>query len=466
MHVKHLRKVANKILGLKFPNADLQKYFIRKIQNLCKNVLRDCCIELEVSAYDVEGAASSTNHAQYLIHSIENHCPLPPEIKEKYQKVCSLFEESAITNFLSIVPYLVQNIKDIFVDDRMTEVPQNGLRGLPREKLDEFDTSVQSAEKNEEFFKLLSDCSRILELLCLENYDKEPNAEIEKWGESLAVLPMLNYLKPYFQHCGQDVRLHKRLELFSRCLRETIDNRDHFDEFLVHDFSNVLSSLIHFAKIDPSKEVRFELNGSTDLPCSCDPEKVKYDKLENTYSQVFRIKRDPEDELQLHAAARVYKEGEICRKGTFQSTIMLTPQGENALINNCHITDFHEITATKLEDRESENICVIFCSSRKEKLLELLDVLRKELRENEVDLSKSKVTQCPLWMRSYVTSKADARLSLRLVYKWGSEAVVLDSKDFVAFASSSHGQWEGKFKIFDLLMTSAASITSYRLLCS
>ena len=83
MHVKHLRKVANKILGLKFPNADLQKYFIRKIQNLCQNVLRDCCIELEVSAYDVEGAASSTNHAQYLIHSIENHCPLPPEIKEK-----------------------------------------------------------------------------------------------------------------------------------------------------------------------------------------------------------------------------------------------------------------------------------------------------------------------------------------------------------------------------------------------
>ena len=42
MHVKHLRQVANKILGLQFTNADLQKYFIRKIQNICKNVLRDC----------------------------------------------------------------------------------------------------------------------------------------------------------------------------------------------------------------------------------------------------------------------------------------------------------------------------------------------------------------------------------------------------------------------------------------
>ena len=196
MHVKHLRKVANKILGLKFPNADLQKYFIRKIQNLCKTVLRDCCIELEVSAYNVEGAASSTNHAQYLIQSIENHCPLPLEIKEKYQEVCSLFEESAITNFLSIVPYLVQNIKEIFVDHRMTEVPLNGLRGLPAEKLDVLVTSIQSAERNDEFLRLLSNCSKILELLCLENYDKEPNAEIKKWGESLAVLQMLNYLKP------------------------------------------------------------------------------------------------------------------------------------------------------------------------------------------------------------------------------------------------------------------------------
>ena len=445
MHVKHLRKVANKILGLKFPNADLQKYFIRKIQNLCKTVLRDCCIELEVSAYNVEGAASSTNHAQYLIQSIENHCPLPLEIKEKYQEVCSLFEESAITNFLSIVPYLVQNIKEIFVDHRMTEVPLNGLRGLPTEKLDVFVTSIQSAERNDEFLRLLSNCSRILELLCLENYDKEPNAEIKKWGESLAVLQMLNYLKPYFQHCSQDVRLHKRLELFSRCLRENIDDRDRFDQFFVHDFSNVLSSLIHFAKIDPSKEVRFELNGSTDLPYSLALETVKYDKLENTYSQVFRIKRDTKDELQLHATARVYNEGEICTKGTFHSTIMVTSHCEKALLN-CHISHFHDITATKLEDRESGNICVVFCTSRKEKLLELLDVLRKELRENAVDLSKSKVTQCPLWMRSHVTSKEDAVLSLRLVYKSGSEAVVLDSKDFLTFARSSHGQYEGKLK--------------------
>ena len=453
MHIRHLRKVASKILGLQHETTYSQNYFIRKIQNLCKSVFSDCCIELEVTADNVERAASSTNHAQYLIQSIENHCPaLPQDIETKYQEVCSVFEKSTIKTFLIIVPYLIQNIKDIFAGERISEVPQNGLRGLPKETLDHFVSSVRNATGNNGFFELLCDACNLLEKLCLENYDKEPNTEIEKWGESMAMLSLLNYLQPFFQHCCKDIRLYKRLDLFVRYLRKTIADRDYIDELFVYDLSNVLMSLIHFAKIDPSKVVRFELNSSTDLPFSCPRETVRYDRLEKTYSQVFRIKRETEDELQLHATARVYIDGGICRKGAFQLTMMLTPSSEKAL--NGYITRFHDVTVTKLEDKDSGNLRVFFCTARKEKLLELLDVLRKELRENVVDVSRPEVTRCPLSMRSLVTLKADTVLNLRLVYKWGSEAVVLDSKDFVAYTRPS--QCVGEFEVFVVFLMNSS----------
>ena len=443
MHIRHLRKLAAKILGLQCTNADLQSYFIRNIRDLCKSVFRDCCIESEDSADRVERAASSTNHAQYLIQSIESRCkssPLPIEIKKKYQEVCSSFKECTIGSFLIVVPYLIQNIKDIFVDKRMFEVPQNGLRGLPKEKLDHFVSSVRKAEEKHSRLDLFCSSCNILDPLCLENYDKEANTEIEKWGESMAILPMLNYLKPFFHHSCQDVRLHKRLDLVSRCLRESIADREYIDEVFVHDLSNVLMSLIQFAKIDPSKVVRFELNGSNDLPCSCTLETVSYDKLTNTYSQVFRIsKKETEDELYLHATARVCINGEIVKMGTFQSTITLTSSSEKAL--NEYITRSHDVTVTKLRDRNSGNLRVVFVSAQKEKLL---DIPRKELRQHMVDLNRSIVTKCPLSIRSRVTSKADRVLSLRLMYEWGSEVVLLDSKDFEPYAKSSQAQGVGE----------------------
>ena len=441
MHIRHLRKLAAKILGFQCMNVDSQDYFIRNIQDLCKSVFRDCCIELEVSTDSVERAASSTNHAQYLIQSIESRCPLPIEIKKKYQEVCSSLKVSTIRSFLIVVPYVIQNIKDIFVDE-MSEVPQNGLRGLHKEKLDELVSSVRKAEENHSRLDLFYCLCDILEPLCLENYGKEANTEIENWGESMAILPMLNYLKPFFHHSYQDVRLHNRLHLVSRCLRKSIADREYIDDVSVHDLSNVLMSLIEFAKTDPSKVVRFELNGSTDLPCSCTLETVRYDKLKDTYSQVFRIsKKETEEELYLHATARVYINGEIVEIGTFQSTIMLTSSSESAL--NEYITRSHDFTVTKLRDKNSGNLRVVFFSAQKEKLL---DIPRKELRQHVVDLNRSTVTQCPLSIRSRVTLKADKFLSLRLMYKWGSEVVLLDSKDFEPYARSSHVRGVGKSK--------------------
>lgn len=449
MHVRHVRKVASKIAGLQCMNADSQSYFIHKIQTLCRSVFRDCCIELGNSADDVERAASITNHVEYLFQSLEIPCSLPEDIARKYQQVCSSSDESIIKAFLVIVPFLIQNIKEIFVEDKMSEVPQNGLRGIPKDKLDHFVCSVRNAEENNKFVELHIESCNILHQLCLESYDKEqPNTEIEDWGKSLAFPQMLRYLRSYFQHSEQDVRLYKRLDLFSCSLKDNMAKRDHIDEVSIHDFSNVLFSLLHFAKFDASKLVRFEINDSKNAPLLCWREGVKCDKYRKTYSELFCIKKESRDEHHLLAFARVYVNGDICLKGIFQSTVMLTASSKNAL-NRC-VTRFHDVTVTKMEDKDSGNLRAVFFATQKEKLLEFLDVLRKELGEHVVDFKGSEVKPCPLSIQS-VTSKTDAVLSLRLVYKWGSEAVALDSKDFVISPSLSHVTREGKFKVFAVL---------------
>ena len=82
MYIRHVRRLARKISGLQCVNADSQSYFIHKIQALCKSVFRDCCIELESSSDDVERAAAFTNHAEYLIQSMEILRPIPEDIAE------------------------------------------------------------------------------------------------------------------------------------------------------------------------------------------------------------------------------------------------------------------------------------------------------------------------------------------------------------------------------------------------
>lgn len=66
MHIRHLRELAVKIRELKIENADLMRYFTGKIKSLCETILRDCCIELTSSPEEVEWAASSEDHTNYL----------------------------------------------------------------------------------------------------------------------------------------------------------------------------------------------------------------------------------------------------------------------------------------------------------------------------------------------------------------------------------------------------------------
>ena len=432
MHVRHLRELAAKISGSQWENADLMKFFSSRIQTLCKAVLRDCCIELGDSAEDVERAASTTNHAGYL--EIGRSIPKDINVARKYQVVCSSPTESATKTFLEIVSNLIQDIKEIFVFRGISDV-QNGLRGLPKETVEQFVLNVHCAEKNNRIRQLACEVCKILEMLCLKNCGELPTSEIEKWGENLAILSMLQFLKPFFQLCPQDIRLHKRLELFSGRLRDIMsDQVDIANDFFLRDVSNVSLKLIHFAEFIPSKLVRFELSDSSNSSVFCHSENVEHDSCHDTFTQQFHMKKESEDELQLHAVACVHLDGRICKKGAFESVIVLNPFAEVAF-DRC-MNHFDEVAAIKLKDEESENLRVVLCSTQKEKLSELLAVIRQELSEDLVDLRRSEVTRCHLKMRTIAT-KGGVVVSLRLVYKWGSESISLHSKHFVTLANSS-----------------------------
>ena len=306
MYIRYLRQFASKILAVQCMHDDLMKSFSNGIQTVCKKILRDCCIELEDSAESVEKEASFTTHVEYLkIRKVD--------IAEKYQEICSSPGKS-IPTFKTNVPYLIQSIKEIFVDATISQA-QNGLNGLPEETLEQLESNVLRAVENNKLQKLSVDVvCEILYQLCLSNCGNRPTTEIEMWNESLSILTMLEFLKQFFQHCPQDVRLYKRLELFIGRLRDIISGRVD-DEFSMLDYCNVSRSLIHFAKFDASKMVTFELRDSKSSPVSSASGDIQYDKNHKTFSQQFFIKNETEGELQLHAFARVHVDGHVQEKG-------------------------------------------------------------------------------------------------------------------------------------------------------
>ena len=463
MHIRHLRELGVKIQELKREDVDLMRYFTDKIKSLCKTILTDCCIQLARSAKEAERAASSEEHANYL-----DVCQkISHDTASKYQQMCSSTKEPIATNFLDFVPDLIQDIKAIFRDQMIPDV-QNGLRGLSKDTLDRLASQLREAERESKIRQLVCEVCKILEELCVNNCDNQhPAVLIRKWGESLGIWSMLEFLQSFFQKSPEDVRLHKRLELFSRCTRDIMSDVVDADHVFMLGFYDVSFSLVHFAKFDPAKLVRFELTDSANSPVTWGSEGIRYDCQNDTFSQLFCFRKDEEGELLLRVVARVPVKGKIHdgQIGAFQSVIRL-PVCEEKTFDTCFETcktrvAVSDIAVTKVHvNKDSQNIQVVLCSTQKLKLESLLDDLREEPELQElVDWKESQVTPCHLTVRTVVSTKPETVLRLRLVYKWKSEAVFLDSEDFVAHADPSAGsaavpevRFKGMFILFWLNM--------------
>ena len=430
MHIEHLRELAVTIVGLQNTDTNMTKYLGRKIKTLCSSILRDCCIEMATSKEDLDLATSTENCASLL----EIYGKIPGDIAKKCEPLCMTPEESITADFLVIVPQLVQAIKEIFRDEKVPH-QQSGLRGVPYDTvLQKILSDIQEAAKNKDISRLFCEVSNILEHLCLNNNgNRSTESEIHQWGGSIMIIIMLQFLEKFFQS-SEEQRLYKRLQVFSFNIRDIISNPTAFEGNFLRDFHNVALSLVKFAKFDPSQLVRFELRDPTNSCHTQGSDGLRCDKSKEIFSQLFWISKESNDELQLEAIAHVHIHGRILSIGAFESLITL-PASCSMAIDKVPISSLS--VAVKREPDDSGNLRVTLYATQKEKISRALKYLENELEADVVDLSQTEIIPSHLKIRSF--SKAGTPVSLRLVHKWGSEALVLQSNDFVTIADSASG---------------------------
>ena len=436
MHIDHLRELAAKIVSLQHKDLNMMKYFGNEIKVLCKSILRDCCIEMATSKEDLDWATSAENHGSVLLI----HKRISQNVAEKYDQMCSSPVESITANFLFILPHLVQTIKEIFRDENTSQV-QTGLHGIAEEAtLLKISSDIQDAVQNKSILRLLSEVCNILENLCLNNRDASRStgqiteAEIHKWGDSAMIFAMLDFLKTFFES-SEGHRLYKRLEIFAASTRKIISNPSEFEGNFLRDFLNVALNLFKFAKFDPSQLVRFELN--IDLAASSNNrgnDLLKYEKSQEIFSQLFWISKESENELQLEAIAHVHIDGRPRRIGAFETMVIL-PESCSEAIDKLPIASLS--VAVKREQDYWGNLCITLYATQRDDVMKALKYLEQELGDEVVDLKKDKITQSHLKARSF--AKAGTVVRLRLIHKWRSETIGLDSNDFVALADSTAG---------------------------
>ena len=420
MHIDHLRELAFEIHSLNREDTHLNEYFTNQIRTLCRDsILKDCCIELDADV-------SVENYPRFL--SIRQQ--VTEDVALTLETICSSSTTPINEDFFSIIPFLIQAIKDIFRKENHLIV-QNGLKGLPIESISQHESKVRDAFLNKDIFKLVSEVCRVLESLCLNNCEEHSTEEIKNWSESLGIWNMSEFLKKFFQG-RQDGKLHKRLQLFSRSLRRISEDVRKIKEIEVRSFYNVSLNLIKFATFDPSKLVRFEIIDSIYSPVTCYSEAIKYDRPHDTFSQQFEIRKESEDELQLGAIARVHLNGRIREVGAFESVIVL-PSGNEVKLARFPISSLQ--VAVKTERTGSGNLQVVLSSTCRETIFEALRVLRRELGDDIVGGGQGEITKSHLKVCCFV--EAVGLVRLRLLYKWRSEAISLDSQHFLAIGESS-----------------------------
>ena len=419
LHIDYLRELAFEIQSLNREDPDFMEYFANQISTRCNSILKDCCIELDAEV-------SIENYPRFLCF----HRYVTKDVAMQLEKICSSSTRSGNQDFFSIVPFLIQVIKDIFRKESDLIV-QNGLKGLPKEIVSEHESKVRDARRKNDILSLLDEVCGVLKSLCLNNCEKQSAEVIEKWGQSLAILNMSEFLKEYF-HSSHDSKLHKRLQLFSHSLRTILRDFRDGKKIEMRYFYDDSLNLIKFARFDPSKLVRFEITDCTNSPVTCYSEAIKYDGPHDTFSQQFEIRKESEDVLQFGAIARVHLDGRIHKVGAFESVIVL-PSSSNEVLTRHPITTLP--VAVQTERTGSGNLRLVLSSTRRKTISEALHVLQRILGDDIADWAQVEITESHLTVCCFVEKVGVVRL--RLLYKWRSEAISMDSKDFLVIGESS-----------------------------
>ena len=432
MHIEHLRELAREIAGLRHRDPDVMKYFDHEIIKLYNSLLRDCCIEIATTKEEVESATQTENYASVLVINKR----LPEGVANKIKRMISSHDESITRSFLFILPELVQSIKEIFREEKISQT-QSGLRGVTEETtLTKIASGIQDAAQNKSIFRLLSEVCHILENLCQNNNEnRTTEARIQNWGSCAMIAVMLYFLEKFFQST-EARRLYKRLEVFSVSIRDIMSNPTAFEGSFLRDFHNVAISLLKFAKFDPSQLVRFELKDPTNSISTQGKDDIKYDQSKEIFSQLFLMIKEYEDELQLEAVAHVHMGGHLRTIGAFE-TVILLPASCNEAIDKAPIASLS--VAVKREYNDSGNLRVTLYAMHKDNITKALEYLKKELGGDLAFSKQPEITKSSL--KLFSLAKAGTVVKLRLIHKWGSETICVDSNStsFVPLADSTAG---------------------------
>ena len=284
MHIRNLRQVEGK--EQQCENFEIKKlYFPKEMQAVFKMALNDCLIELEGSKLD-------------------DYAERQKSIQERYDMICSSSASESITKTCPIdIPKLVQDIKEVFHHKSKRDRP-NGLRGLFEEEVDAFRFKIQETQNNKNLGGVVSEVGNVLAKLCENNRgDQTTAAQIQMWSRSLMTPLMLDFLKQFFERCPQDCRLLKRLRNLSEKQNEIMDRSRDGDELLLKDASNTAKCLIDFAKFEPSKLVRFQLNSSAGSHVAYNSGIIGHERNHDVFSQEFTITDGRSENLQIHPVA-------------------------------------------------------------------------------------------------------------------------------------------------------------------
>ena len=280
MHIRNLRQVERNEKQCKNPEMK-ELYFPTEKQALCKMALEDCLIELEGSKLDDSAEREKS-------------------IKERYDMICSSSASESISETYQIdIPKLVQDIKEIFHHKSKTDKP-NGLRGLFGEEVDEFRSKIKAAQEDKNLGRIVAAVADVLAKLCENNRCDQTNAsQIQMWRRNVMIPCMLDVLEKYSARCQQHLRLLKRLRNLSEKQNEIMDGCQNGNEPLLKDASNTAMRLIDFAKFEPSKLVRFQLNSSAGPHVAYNNGIIRHNRNNDVFSQEFTITEGPSEELQL-----------------------------------------------------------------------------------------------------------------------------------------------------------------------
>ena len=424
MHIEHLRDLAFKIAGLRHQDSDLMKYFGREVEMLCGAVLRDCCIENATSKGEVDSGTQTENFASVLVMKKR----LPESVGKTCTRMFSSQEDEFITSsFLCIVSELIQAIKEIFREEQIQRTP-SGLRGVTEKAtLQKITSGIQGAAHDKNVFKLFSEVCHILAILCHNNNDdRQKESRIQSWRSCAMMAVMLFFLERFFQ--STDARkLYKRLEFFSFSIGEVMSNPTAFEESFLGDFHNVAVSLLKFAKFDPTHLVQFELKDPTNSINNQTKDDIKYDMSKEMFCQHFWMIKESEEILQLEATAHVHIGGHPLTIGAFEAVIVL-PESSSEVVENALITSF-PVSFKSETDGDSGNLRVTLYSKQKDDISKALEYLANALSGHLILSKQTEIKGTSLKLVNVAEAGTDVRL--RLIHRWGSGTIEVESKSFV-----------------------------------